>query len=165
MPQRVLLSLLLPILIQPSFSNNSSGLEKPEPHIHHNNYELMLGSTSFQQGYSSRLTIGFDYEKRFRFGHDHFGIGFLMDYEFGNEIIHSELLLTPTLMYFPTSSFKTLGSVGMGIDHYHQFVLYRLGFGYEIEVTEKYLISPTVYWDSCKDYNALVFGLSFGLGY
>lgn len=139
---------------------------RKHPHgIHRHNFELFSGGTYFYGPHQTTLvTVGVDYEHRFRDFHNHFGVGLLADYEFKNDKRTSETLITPTLIYFPTKHMKVFIGIGCALTGQRTLLLWRAGLGYEFDLTEHFVVAPTLSLDHTSHYTALVYGLAFGIG-
>lgn len=141
--------------------------------VHQMNLELFLGTT-MKKGVGLP-TIGIDYEHRLNAEGNKFGLGFLIDYEVGKENLSSEVLITPTSFYFPNPHLKLFFGAGVASHKYHgnelghstieTDLLLRTGLGYEWDVTEVFVMSPSMYVDyHGQGYFAYVFGMAFGVG-
>ncbi|MDX2301921.1 MAG: hypothetical protein NW226_03935 [Microscillaceae bacterium] len=146
--------------------------QESEEKLERHNIEIFNGITT-KKG-RSLYTLGMDYEYRLR--NRMIALGLMTDYEFGHDNKRSELLITPTVLFYPYKGFKIFTGAGIAFEMLtpkqrrsenaeeepaETFMLFRIGTAYDFELSKGFSIAPTFSVDIDQELVAWVYGVGF----
>ncbi|UCE49348.1 MAG: hypothetical protein JSW47_04235 [Phycisphaerales bacterium] len=130
-------------------------------HYHLNMFEIFLGNTyeDGDHGSENGFTIGLTYEHRLS---ELLGFGGFYEYAAGD---FDKWSIGVPLFIHPHEGWRFALAPGLEHRDSDDEFLFRTGVGYEFELSEKWVMLPEFNVDFVDGEEALVFGLTFGLGF
>ena len=167
-----LASLVLFAHTAPARADEHEASEEAEGHEHHHHHEnhvaIFVGATTgLVDTHPTHATIGVDYERRLPFADRMIGVGALVDAQIVHEAeTEVETIIAPFVAVHPVGGLMILGAVGVamtGAGHNGHLAL-RGGAAWFFPVGT-FSVGPEVNLDHVDGHNAVVYGVSGGMGF
>lgn len=152
--------ILASLVLAGAISNNAPAADSSHPH----HVSVFTGATTASS--HTHFTIGLDYEFRVL---PMLGVGLIYDHAFAfydTNIVALGFFAHPFDDSTPLGALKFVLAPGVEFEHGHSAFVFRLGTAYDIPVGGNFTVSPTFNFDWIENgHTAVVYGLSFGMGF
>ncbi len=139
-----------------------------------NEVMLYYGSTYFFRSGFNLPTVGLDYSRKVN---GFMAVGLILDYEIGSHVIQvsehdtvgeanreGAILLLPMMSFRVVADLTMFAGYGVEFERSETLGLLRAGIGYKVHFKNpKFMVEPYFAWDHTTRYDALVYGVSFGI--
>jgi hypothetical protein len=155
-------ALCLMVMATPVRSAEQVHGEHDQAHHHHlNTAEVFIGGTyeDDEHGSEDGFTVGFIYERRLN---ELLGVGGFYEYAAGD---FDKWSIGAPLFIHPHQGWRFVLAPGLEHRDSDDEFLFRTGVGYELELSERWVMIPEFNVDFVDSEESYVFGVSFGYGF